>query len=113
MIPVEEASVDQLSPQQNAAIHLPTSVFAQIPDQTNLGIVVGYYETATLFPITGPANAPRQTQVYSSVVSATVGQNTNIQNLEETVTIAFRLQDKVDVVSYYNIMVWGKCKIII
>lgn len=100
MIQVEETTVNQLTSQQNAVIHLPASVFAQITDQTDLGLVVGYYETATLFPITSPRDAPRQTQVYSNVIAATVGQNTNIQNLKETVTIAFRLQDNVDVVSY-------------
>ena len=99
VIQVEETTVNQLSSQQNAAIRLPASVFAQITDQTDLGIVVGYYETAALFPTTSPTNASRQTQVYSNVIAATIGHNMSIQNLEENITIAFRLQDKVDLVS--------------
>ena len=102
MIQVDETTVDQLTSQQNAAIHLPASLFAQNIDQRDLGIVVGYYETATLFPITSQSHAPRQTQVYSNVVAATVGQNMSIQNLEEAVTIAFRLKNKGNVVSYID-----------
>ena len=99
VIQVEETADIQLSSQQNAAIHLPASVFAQITDQTDFGIVVGCYERATLFPITSTCCTLRQTQVYSNVtIAATVGHNTSIQNLEENITIAFRLQDQVDMV---------------
>ena len=105
MIQVEETTFNELSSQQNAAIYLPPSLFAQITDQADVGIAVGYYEMATLFPTTvySPSDAGmRQTQVYSNVITATVGRidSMNIQDLEENVTIAFRLQDKVDVVSY-------------
>lgn len=99
VIQVEETADIQLSSQQNAAIHLPASVFAQITDQTDLGIVVGCYETATLFPITSTCCTLRQTQVYSKVtVAATVGHSMSIQNFEENITIVFRLQDQVDMV---------------
>ena len=105
MIQIEETTFNELSSLQNAAIYLPTSLFAQITDQTDVGIAVGYYEMATLFPTTvySPNDAStRQTQVYSNVITATVGRtdSMNIQDLEETVTIAFRLQDEADVVSY-------------
>ena len=75
VIQVEQTTVLQLSSQQTAAIHLPASVFAQITDQTDLGIVVGYYETAALFPT-------RQTQVYSNVIAATVGHREYSQVLK-------------------------------
>jgi hypothetical protein len=99
---VVPVAFNQLSSQQNAAIYLPASLFAQITDQADLGIAVGYYETATLFPITSSSSdeGPRQTQVYSNVITATVGHSRPIDNLEERVTIAFRLQGMADVVSY-------------
>ena len=88
---VEETS--QLSPSQDAAIHLPASIFKQI-DRTDIGAIVGYYETATLFPISGTNNSLRQVQVCSNIVAATVGHNISIQNLQESVSIAFRIQNK-------------------
>ena len=105
MIQIEEITFNELSSLQNAAIYLPASLFAQITDQADIGIAVGYYEIATLFStaVYSPNDAStRQTRVYSNVITATVGRtdSMNIQDLEETVTIAFRLQDEVDVVSY-------------
>ena len=100
VIRVEETTFNELSSLQNAAIYLPASLFAQITDQTDVGIAVGYYEMATLFPTT--VYSSNNAQVYSNIITATVGHtdSMNIQDLEETVTIAFRLQDEVDVVSY-------------
>ena len=105
MIRVEETTFNELSSLQNAAIYLPASLFAQITDQTDVGIAVGYYEMATLFPTTVYSSndaSTKQIRVFSNVITATVGRtdSINIQDLEETVTIAFRLQDEVDVVSY-------------
>ena len=101
LVEVEETS--QLSPAQDAAIHLPPSVFKQI-DSTNIGTFVGFYETATLFPISGTSNTSRQAQVCSNVVTATVGHNTSIHNLQESVTIAFRIQNKQALVGYTMII---------
>ena len=95
---MEETIPSPLSPEQAASIHLPASLFTQIKDHTDVEVSVGIYETATLFPISSSSNSPRQAQVCSNVVTATVDQNESIQNLEESITIAFRLDNKVDVV---------------
>lgn len=69
-------------------------------------MVLGIYQRDNLFPVRGrenTANNTRQTQVFSSVVSATVGGNMAFDNLtqEELVTVLFRVQQKND----NNIMV--------
>ena len=52
----------------------------------------------------GTSNISRQAQVISSVVAAIVGHNISIQNLEESVTIAFRIQnDKQSLVGYTTV----------
>lgn len=101
MTEVEESSPSPLSPDQNASIHLPASLFAQVKNQTDIGVSVGVYETATLFPVSSRSSAvgSSQTQVCSNVVTAIVGQSRNIENLEDPVTITFRLNNKTDVVS--------------
>ena len=98
---VEESSPSPLSPDQNASIHLPASLFAQIKNQTDIGVSVGVYETATLFPVSRHSGAvgSSQTQVCSNVVTAIVGQSMNTENLEDPVTITFTLNNKTDVVS--------------
>lgn len=93
----------QLSPQQDAAIILPRSLFQMINDSDSVGVFFGLYEMATLFPVGGgnaDSNAPRQTQVCSQVLTATVGQSVSLQNLEQSVTVVFRLQDKEGMVSW-------------
>ena len=87
----------QLSPQQDAVIRLPPSLFQTISDNTNLGVFFGRYETATLFPVdrgTSQSSTSRRTQVCSQVVAATVGQNMRLKNLEQHVTVTLRLQNK-------------------
>jgi hypothetical protein len=60
----------------------------------------GLYENATLFPV-GRENidsgAPRQPQVCSHILSATVGQNIDLRDLnpENPVKLTFRLEDKL------------------
>ena len=94
------------SPEINSTIRLPASLFQRVKDRANnayVGVFFGRYETATLFPVGGASvnsSAPRQIQVCSQVLAATVGQNTNLQNLEQSVTLMFRLQSKEGVVSY-------------
>ena len=92
-----------LSPQQNAAISLPQSLFQMINNSDDIGVFFGVYETATLFPV-GEANIAsdpsRQFQVCSNVVAATVGQNMSIQNLEDSVTVVLRLRTKQEMVSW-------------
>ena len=87
----------QLSPEQDAAISLPDSLFQVVNDSGNVGVFFGLYQTSILFPVGGgstDSNAPRQPQVCSQVLAATVGQNMSLQNLEQSVTVTFRLQEK-------------------
>ena len=87
----------QLSLQQDVAISLPESLFQMINDSTNVGVFFGLYERATLFPVGGGStdnSALRQAQICSRVLAATVGQNMNLQNLEQPITVVLRLQDK-------------------
>ena len=106
MTQVDALTFDRLPPEQNAAIRLPTSTFARIKDQRDIGVFVGYYESATLFPVNSPSDALRQAQVCSNIIAATVGQNMSIENLEEAVTIAFRLENKADMVNCGLLTKW-------
>ena len=99
---MEETS--QLLPTQDAAIHLPASIFKQ-PDRTDIGTFVGFYETTSLFPVSGTNNTSRLEQVCSNVVTATVGHNITIQNLQESVTITFRTQNKRALVGYITFLI--------
>ena len=92
----------QLSPERNASIRLPASLFRRIKDHANVGVFFGRYETATLFPVGGASinNVSRQTQVCSQVLAATAGQNISLQSLEQPVTVTFRLQCKEGMVNY-------------
>ena len=82
-----------------AAIHLPASLFKRIDDSANVGMFFGLYDSATLFPVRRENSSIRQTQVCSHVFAATVGQNMSFQNLEQSVIVTFRLQDKERMVS--------------
>lgn len=88
-------SPGQLSANQDSSISLPASLFKRVNDQESVGIFFALYEMATLFPVGGgrmDLNAPVQTQVGSQVVAATVESSTELVDLEEPVTLAFRRQ---------------------
>lgn len=92
---IDEVVPGQLSPRQEAAINLPASLFERVDDQENVGVFFAFYETATLFPVGGgntDSNATIQRRVGSQVVAATVDSNQDLSNLENPVTIVFRLQ---------------------
>lgn len=93
----------QLPPQQDSAISLPASLFRRINDRENVGVFFALYERATLFPVRGgntdPAS-PRQTQVGSQILAATVDSSEALVDLEEPVTIVFRLQSTEEMVFY-------------
>ena len=85
----------QLSPQEDAAISLPASLFSSIVDREDVGIFFALYDSSTLFPVDGRnttrRRAPRRAEVGSSVLAATVGPGLNFSMLSENVTVVFRL----------------------
>ena len=90
-------SPGELSPDQDAAISLPASLFERVNDQENVGVFFAFYETSTLFPVgrenaVSDNNTARQTQVGSQIVAATVDSSKELTDLENPVTIVFRLQ---------------------
>ena len=101
--PGEEQVLDELSPLHNAAIRLSAPLFQTLNwnNSTSVGVVLGIYQRDNLFLVSGrenDASTTRQTQVCSSVLSATVGRNMAFDNLtqEELVTVLFRVQQKND-----------------
>ena len=94
--PGDQVMSGQLSPQYDATISIPASLFQMITDRTNVGVFFAFYDTPTLFPVGGGSNvnsdAPRQIEVGSHVIATTVGPGLNFQNLVEPITIMFRQQ---------------------
>ena len=89
----DEVLPGQLSPQQDAAISLPASLFQTITDREDVGIFFALYNSSTLFPVDGGKNRneSRRREVGSRVLAATVGPGLDFQNLMENVTIVLRL----------------------
>ena len=89
----DQVMAGQLSPQQDAAISLPASLFQTIDGREDVGIFFALYNTSTLFPVSGGINrnALRRREVGSRVLAATVGPGLNFPNLEDNVTIVLRL----------------------
>ena len=90
----------KLSPDQEVSTSLPGSLFRRITDRLDIGIVFGFQNETTLFPVGNSSTSAdskttegRQTQVGSAIVSATVGINLEFQNLEEPVIHTFQLRD--------------------
>ena len=100
----EESMVPgQLSPKQDAAIGLPPSLFEHIDTHINnyTGLVFGIYDRPTLFPVRGQNNSQKgkkRTEVGSSIISALVGVDLELQNLTQPVISTFRLQNKSEMV---------------
>ena len=89
----------QLAPGLDAAIGLPASLFGRIDDCDNIGIFVALYETPILFPFSRENTTSKQRVVGSHVLATTVGHGIHFQNLDEPVTIVFRLQIVDEIVS--------------
>lgn len=96
--------------EQDAAISLPATLFQRVNDQENVGVFFAFYETATLFPVGGQdaisdRNISRRTQVGSQIVAATIATSQELTNLENPVTIVFRLQlnTTAQVVAYRDV----------
>ena len=90
-------SPGELSSDQDAAISLPASLFERVNDEENVGVFFAIYETSTLFPVgrdnaVSDGNTIRQTQVGSQIVAATVDSSQELVDLENPVTVVFRLQ---------------------
>lgn len=95
-LPSENGTDAHLTPQQEAAIHLPMSLFRNIHDQQNVGMFFTFYNMSTLFPV-GKHHTENSVQsrveVGSSVIAATVGGDSSIfENLTEAVQISFRMR---------------------
>ena len=80
--PEDQVEPGQLSPQLNAAISLPASLFERIDDRENVGVFfANLHETSTLFPVNGGefqsagtfSSSSRRTSVGSHILAATVG----------------------------------------
>lgn len=88
----------ELSPQQDAIISLPASLFERFHDRENIGMFFSFYETATLFPLvrrsntSGMARKLKYSKVGTQVVGATVNTSKELLDLEEPVTVIFQLQ---------------------
>ena len=73
---------------QGASISLPPSLFAELENATEVGVVFTFYETAALFPL--PEGSPSNLTVGSSVIGALVGGQ-SFSDLRDPVTIFLRL----------------------
>ena len=94
-----------ISPQLEAAISIPTSLFEQIArENDNISIFFIHYNNSTLFPVDGgqitSQNFSRRMEVGSTILAATVGIDSDLKDLENdmNVTVLFQLkisEDKV------------------
>ena len=90
----------RLPPKQDAAISLPATLFQRVDNQESVGVFFAFYETATLFPVSVQSQNAiiedgeiiRETEVGSQIVAATIDSDQEIIDLEDPVTIMFRLQ---------------------
>ena len=98
-------------PNQSAAITLPRLFFEQV-DDSNIGIIFGFYKTEALFSINKNSSYPptgsrttRQTRVISPVIAATVIESSPRNT--ENITIIFRVTkfNNTDMVCNINISV--------
>jgi hypothetical protein len=101
---------DGSSPLQEPNVSLPASLFQMLNSSSSVGVFYGIYDSAILFPVTdsqgNSTNGDRQTEVISSVVAVTVGQNDmTFENLPQSVTIVLGLQREEGMVSS-NIMIF-------
>ena len=99
---VENLTTSSLSAQSDTAIILPASLFKLIADdKDNISLFFIRYVNSTLFPVDGEkinTNASRRKEVGSNILAATVGLGSEIRDLEENVSVVFRLkipEDKV------------------
>ena len=96
-LPNENGTDSQLTPQQEAVIHLPLSLFGNINEYQNIGMFFTFYNKSTLFPVDKrdtKNSIPSHVKVGSSVIAATVGgDNLIFENLTEAVQISFMIRN--------------------
>ena len=97
--PDDQLEPDQLSPQSDAAISLPASLFERIDDRDDVGVFFALHEASNLFPVgvglgdsSNTLNNFNFPSVGSHILAVTIGVGINFQNLDEPVSILFRLQ---------------------
>ena len=104
---IENQTMSSLSPQADAAIFLPASLFEQIAEEKdNISIFFIHYLNSTLFPVGGvntDTSLIRRREVGSTILAATVGLSSKIKDLEEdmNITAFFRLKISEDQVDLY------------
>ena len=113
----ETASADQakpgvLSPDQEASIILPRSLFERIMNRKNVGTTFGFYNETILFPVGEGSSESisiegRETRVGSLIASAIVGLNQAFQDLQDPVVNTFQLQVPPGMVRFYTIYSTG------
>lgn len=91
----------ELSPQLEAAIDLPPSLFEKLTNQSNTSLFFVHYKESTLFPVNqgnNLSNSSNETIVGSNVLAATVGLGNDFQELDRdsSITAVFRIH-KVEV----------------
>ena len=93
-VSVGKGTITTLPEDQDAAISLPPSLFAELDllNTTEVGVGFTFYETAALFPL--PEGSPSNLTVGSPVIGAlVVGQS--FSDLQDPVTIFLRLTRQV------------------
>ena len=87
-------TITTLPEDQDAAISLPPSLFAELDlvNTTEVGIGFTFYETAALFPL--PEGSPSNLTIGSSVIGALVGGQ-SFSDLQDPVIILLHLTSQV------------------
>ena len=94
-----DGTITTLQEDQDAAISLPPSLFADLDlvNTTEVGIGFTFYETAALFPL--PEGSPSNLTIGSSVIGALVGGQ-SFSDLQDPVIIFLHLTNQVCVIRH-------------
>ena len=96
-VSVGEGTITTLPEDQDAAISLPPSLFAELDllNTTEVGVGFTFYETVAMFPL--PEGSPSNLTIGSPVIGALVGGQ-SFSDLQGPVTIFLHLTSQVCVV---------------
>ena len=86
------------TPDLEASIRLPSSLFENITDFDNIGVFFTFYGMSTLFPVGEREpfknDIPSRVKVATQVIGSTVGgDNFTFENLSEAIEVSFKLSD--------------------